>query len=153
MKNLLHKPSSRRLQCGVSIIAAIFLLLLFSALAALIANFRNVSELTSAEDVLGIRAHFAARAVVEYGVYYAMAPNNDPPTAGNCPPPMPALPAFPGYVVSVECAFADHVDGPRSVRIYRIKGRARVAGPLGNVEREMEATVENCRNTADGSRC
>ena len=55
MKIALHLHSRYR-QRGVSIIAAIFLLLL-AALAALIANFRNVSELTSAEDVLGIRAH------------------------------------------------------------------------------------------------
>lgn len=161
MKRSAHFPSSLRLQRGVSILAAIFLLLLFAALAALIANFRNVSELTSAEDVLGTRAHFAARAGVERVMFAVMDPNTVPAAAPlpapaadglpGCPASplvLPALPHFPGFTISVTCAQTAYDEGTRRLRISRIVSTATVTGPAGVIERQLEATIEKCRDTA-----
>lgn len=158
-----HIPAERYCQQGVSILAAIFLLLLFAALAALIANFRSTSELSSAEDILGLRAHFAARAGIERVLHAVMGPNTVPVAATDplpdCPASplvLPALPQFPGVAVSVTCvqspaalAVPNYLEeGSRRLRIYRIVATATVTGPAGVVERQMEATVEKCRDTA-----
>lgn len=161
MMNTFRSSSPRLPQRGVSLIAAIFLLLLFAALAALMANFRNVSELTSAEDVLGTRAHFAARAGVERVMFAVMDPNTVPASAPlpapaadglpDCPASplvLPALPQFPGFTVSVTCAQAAFDEGTRRLRISRIISTATVQGPAGVIERQIEATIEKCRDTA-----
>lgn len=159
----MKRASLLRAQAGVSILAAIFLLLLFAGLAALMANFRSVSELTSAEDVLGIRANLAARSGVEWGLFQVMAPNTIPASATAALPDCPAsptvfaaLPAFPGYTVTVTCtqypaaaAVPNYLEeGTRRLRIYYLVATATVAGPAGTIERQIEATVEKCRDSA-----
>jgi MSHA biogenesis protein MshP len=162
MKTRAKSFSAYGSQRGVSIITAIFLLLLFSALAALMANFQSTSELTSAEDVLGLRAHFAARSGIERVAFAVMDPNTVPASAvaalADCPasPVLPALADFPGFTVSLSCtqypgaaAVPNYLEeGTRRSRIYRIVSVAKVAGPAGMIERQMEATVEKCRDTA-----
>lgn len=166
MKMPAKSCNTQRRQRGVSIVMAIFVLLLFAALAALMVNFQSTSELTSAEDVLGLRAHFAARSGIERVVFAAMDPNTVPATATDALPDCPAsplvLPAladFPGFTVSVTCtqfpgatATPNYFEeGNRRLRIYRIVSVASVAGPAGSIERQMEATVEKCRDTASAS--
>jgi MSHA biogenesis protein MshP len=162
MKTRAKSFSAYGRQRGVSIITAIFMLLLFSALAALMANLQSTSELTSAEDVLGVRANFAARSGMERIAFAVMDPNTMPVSAldalGDCPtsPSLPELADFPGFTVSLSCtqypdaaAVPNYLEeGTRRLRIYRIVSVARVAGPAGMIERQMEATVEKCRDTA-----
>lgn len=59
----------RRHGAGVSIVTAIFLLVVLSALGAAIVTLSTAQQVSSALDVLGSRAYEAARAGIEYGVY------------------------------------------------------------------------------------
>ena len=69
------KISARPWQRGVSVIAAVFLLLLMAVLAAAIANMVSTSQVNLAADIGGTRAYQAARAGAEWGVARALASN------------------------------------------------------------------------------
>ena len=55
-------------QRGFAAIAAIFLLVVLAALGSFMLSFSNTQQLTSAQDVLGTRAYWAARAGLEWGI-------------------------------------------------------------------------------------
>lgn len=144
------RPFSR--QRGVSIITAVFLLLLFAGLAALMANVISSAHTTAAEDLIGARAYQAARAGAEWGLYQVLDPDNATATS-----PTAALPAcfananvpVPGATkVSVTCKFGDYQEGSRTVRIYQIISVAQLPGPGLTVERRIDITAEKCRDTA-----
>lgn len=156
------------LQRGVSIITAVFLLLLFAGLAALMANVISASHTTAAADLLGARGYQSARAGVEWGLFKIFqAPDGYSPSIpkedGNCGADvvLPNCPttAFPGggldgFQVNVACqpfpdAASVYYEGCRRVRIYRITATARGPGPLGQtVEREVQVTVERCMDAS-----
>lgn len=69
MKRNFAKLSARPWQRGVSVITAIFLLLLMAVLAAAIANMVSTSHVNLAADIGGARAYQAARAGVEWGIF------------------------------------------------------------------------------------
>lgn len=146
-------PSLKPRQRGVSIIAAIFLMLLFSAIAAAMVTLTTTSNATSSQDIQGARAAQAARAGIEWGLWQVLNnPANGPPiTAAAALPGCFASPAnigaIPGFAVSVSCAMVATEEGPRNVRIYRIVSTATGAAPGIGVERQFIVTAEVCRDT------
>jgi MSHA biogenesis protein MshP len=58
-------------QAGVAIMAAIFLLVTLSALGAFMLNFTNVQQSSSALDIEGTRAYWAAKSGLDWGMYQA----------------------------------------------------------------------------------
>ena len=71
---------------GVAIVAAIFILVVLSALGAFIVSISTTQQVGSALDVQGVRAYQGARAGLEWGLYQAQA-------AGNCPGTLTVLSA------------------------------------------------------------
>lgn len=142
-------------QRGVSIITAIFLLLLFAMLAALMSNVIATAHTTSAEDVLGARAYQAARGGAEWGLYQVLDPENTTAISATaalpaCFVPSPAQVSGMGADVWVSCAIAgDYNEGSRQIRIYRIVSTATLAGPGLTIEREVAVTAEKCRDAAN----
>lgn len=161
-----------RKQHGVSAITAIFLLLLFAGLAALMANMISTSHATSAADVLSARAYQAARAGVEWGLYKVLE-DPDPdhteiiPGAGaclsavvlpSCPQPEDfPLPNLEGFDMHFNCeqfppddSSDDYYqEGCRRVRIFRLTATARGPGPAGlTIEREVQVVAEKCRDAS-----
>jgi MSHA biogenesis protein MshP len=63
-----RKVSSAR-ESGVAIMAAIFLLVTLSALGAFMLNFTNVQQSSSALDIEGTRAYWAAKSGLDWGMY------------------------------------------------------------------------------------
>lgn len=138
-------------QGGVSIITAIFLLLLMAGLAAMMANVISTSHLTSAEDVLGARAYQAARGGAEWGLYQVMDPGNATATSATAALPpcfASATPPGLGATVSVSCSAKDYLEGVKRIRIYQIVSIATINGPGMVIERQVEVTAEKCRDTA-----
>ena len=78
-------------QRGVSIISAIFMLLLFAALAAYMVSLSSSANITSAQDVQGARAYQAAQAGLEWGLLQVLDPGNATVVA-------PAAPTWPNTV-------------------------------------------------------
>lgn len=66
------KPIRTRMR-GASLITAIFLLVVLSALAVAMVTLSTTQQASSAMDVQGARAYLAARAGMEWGVYRATA--------------------------------------------------------------------------------
>ncbi|MDP3539902.1 MAG: hypothetical protein Q8S26_14505 [Azonexus sp.] len=149
-------------QRGVSIIAAIFILLLLSALAAMMASLTVTSNVTSTQDFQGSRAYQAARAGVEWGLYTVMQdPANASPASATSPLAgcfaATTINAIPGFAVSVSCvlnpAAGNYQEGTRNIRIYQITATAtaNAAGPGGSVQRQIVVTAEKCRDTSVSS--
>lgn len=143
-------------QRGVSIIAAIFMLLLLSGLAALMVTLTSTQNITSAQDIQGARAYQAARLGIQWGVYQVMNPENTgtpqygcagSPVALHTASPAAFTDALAGFNVNVACSFVNNIEGANQIRTYTITSTASagVAGSVGRVERELTATVVTCR--------
>lgn len=138
------KISARPWQRGVSVISAVFLLLLMAVLAAAIASMVSTSHVNLAADIGGARAYHAARAGAEWGIFQ-LDPNASAAGLPGCF--APATPPVPGHTVTVTCASSDHNEAGRSIRIYRIVSLAVADGVRApGIERQVEVTVEKCRD-------
>ena len=134
-------------QRGVSVLTAIFIMLLLGVIAALMANLVSTAQVTSAQDVEGSRAYFAARAGVEWGMYQL-----DPNAAVKALPSCFAatvLNQIPGFVVTVECSTTAYTEGAHQIGIYQITATARNGLPLPrSVERQVQVRMERCLDPA-----
>lgn len=140
-------------QRGVSIITGVFLLLLMSVLAAVIANVVSTAHVNLAADIGGARAYQAARAGAEWGMYQ-LDPNGAESNIDNISCPPTGGPAIPGHNVVVVCtayplAGGHYTEGSKNIRIYRIVSTADAVGvKLPGIQREVQVTVEKCRDPA-----
>ena len=138
LSDLLRSRSGAARQHGMSIITAIFMLLLFAALAAFMVSLAATSNVTSAQDVQSARAYQAAQAGLEWGFYNVLvAPG------GVCPAASP--PAIEGFAVTLNCiVYGPYTESGTTFRIYGLTARASNNAPLGSpgfVEREVSAFV------------
>lgn len=141
-----HPSAAKRFrQSGVSLVTAIFLLLLMSVLAAAMVTLVNGEHINLAADVTGARAYQAARAGAEWGMYQ-LDPNGQTATLPNC---VNGTPAVPGHAVTVTCSSSDYSEAGRQIRIYRISSIARPSSARQpGIERLVEVTLGKCRDSA-----
>jgi len=135
-------PGAR--QRGVSVITAIFLLLLMAGLAAFMANIVSTTHLNMASDIGGSRAYQAARAGAEWGLFQ-LDPNGDSAGLPNCFPS--SSPPVPEHSVTVACSSTDYTEGGRNLRIYLITSTASpTSARAPGIQRQVQVTVEKCRD-------
>jgi len=95
----------RRKQRGMSLVVAIFLIVVIALLAAAAVSVGNATHETTNEQLFADRAHAAADAGLEWGAYRAMV-------NGVCQNPYPALAlnlgALRGFRVTVSCVRAQN---------------------------------------------
>ena len=126
---------------GFALPSAIFLLVILAALAAFLINISTTQSMTSAQDIQGARAHHAARAGVEWGLYQVLVP-----AAAACAGATTLPAQIEGFTVTVTCAVnGPYSEGGQSFSLYRLTATARSpglsAGALAYVERQVSATV------------
>lgn len=134
-------------QRGFSIVSAIFLLVVLSALGAFMLTFSTVQHTTSAQDLQGTRAYQAARAGIEWGTYRALVV---PAVAAPCAATT-TLPALAGtlatFTVVVQCAPTPYSEGNVNGTIYTITSTATTqgaaVGSINYVQRQLQATLSN----------
>lgn len=118
--------------------AAIFLLVVLSALGAFMVTFSNTQNLTSAQDIQGSRAYWAARA----GLSWAIGSISAAPAA--CP--AGAAPAnVNGFALTVACSMTPYNESGVDKRVFRLTSTATAGGAvgtIGRVERSLSATIE-----------
>lgn len=132
-------------QRGVSIVSAIFLLLLMAVLAAGMVSMVSTAHLNQAADIGGARAYQAARAGAEWGIFQ-LDPNAQNAALPNC---VSGTVPIPDHTVQVSCASNDYTESGRQIRIYRIASRATANNAKApGIERLVEVTLEKCRDPA-----
>jgi len=137
-----------RTQRGFAIVAAIFLLVLLSALGAFMLTMSNTQHLTSAQDIQGTRAYWAAKGGMQWAVASIGA-------AAACPLPANSSFGLDGYAVTVVCQSVVYIEGEddpstllqneSSKTIYWVVSTATSGGAVGSIgytERAINAFVE-----------
>jgi MSHA biogenesis protein MshP len=151
-----YKNSRAPFQRGFSLVSAIFLLVILSALGVFMLSISTMQHTTSAQDLQGSKAYQAAKAGIEWGVYQIMTPENSiaplavvTPYACPATTPLPALGgALAGFTVTVGCQpLSTFVEGGNTVRVYRLTSMASMGVPTKTsyIERSMSASVNTCR--------
>lgn len=96
----------RQLQRGLGMIAAIIILVILAALAAAMVSFGATQQLTSAQDVMSVKAWQAAKAGNEWGMYKALKPVPECAATNTID-----LTAELGFQVTVRCAQSTFNEG------------------------------------------
>ncbi len=129
-------PMSR----GIAAISALFLLVVLAALGAFMVTFSNTQQLTSAQDVRGTQAYWAARAGLEWAIPQVIATNS-------CPTATPTF-VVDAFSVQTSCA-ASTFNDRGTVTLVKIDSLACRPGPCGAgvgsltyVERSLSVTLE-----------
>ena len=154
----------RKKHNGFSVVAAIFLLVVLTLLAVVIASVSGLQQASSQLDVLGVRAYSAARTGLEWGAHRVLDPGNT--LACGVMPACPAspqnLPALAGslspFTVTVSCAESADTEGNRNLRVYSVvatacnqpdgTGSCPNAAPTINdyVDRQVQASLSKCKD-------
>lgn len=157
-----HLPTRIHLR-GFSLVSAIFLLVVLSALGAYMVIFAGQQQTTIQSDVMGVRAYYAARAGADWAIYRALDPDNT-----IAPGPPPAFAACPSgtintmggslspFTVVVGCNLSALYDeAGRSIQVYEITATAcndsscpAGSPPNGYVERRIVVSVAKCKDPA-----
>lgn len=126
---------------GVSVISAIFLLLLFAALAAFMVSLTGTANMTSAQDVQGARAYQSAQAGIEWGLYQVLVP-----AAPSCVTTTTLANPIEGFSVTVGCSRrGPYSEAGQSFWLYELVSTTRTPGAapgeIGFIERQVVASV------------
>lgn len=123
-------------QHGFAAIAAIFLVVVLAALGGYMVTFSNTQQLTSAQDLRGTRAYWAARAGLEWGIAGI---------SSSCPASPTSL-AVDGFSVVITCAAQSFDEAGVSRQLFRLNSVASVPGEsvgrIGFIERSVSASLE-----------
>jgi MSHA biogenesis protein MshP len=156
-------PSAIVRMRGFSLVTGIFLLVVLSALGAFMVVFTGLQQNTVQNDVLGVRAYYAARAGINWALYRALDPENSiaPGQAVFAPCPAGTIntTAMGGslapFSVTVTCTDTSATEANRSIRVYEITATAcnqaacvafPAVPPTGYVERRVVVTVAKCKD-------
>ena len=152
--------TARRHARGFSLVTGIFLIVILAALGAFMVTFTGLQQTTVQADVLGVRAYYAARAGIDWGMYQALDPDNATPPA---PPAFAACPvatintlagSLSPFTVEVTCTSTDSTEANRTIRVYQITATACNQTPCpaattpaaGYVSRQVVVTVAKCKD-------
>jgi MSHA biogenesis protein MshP len=122
-------------QQGFAAVAAVFLVVILAGLGAFMVTFSNTQQLTSAQDVQGSRAYWAARAGLGWGVATITA------ASATCPP-SPTTLTVETFTVAVTCTRNTYAEAGATVVIYRLVSRASLGAGVAAVERSVSASLE-----------
>lgn len=155
----LHPGASRRRSRGFSLVTAIFLLVVLASLGAFMVVFTGLQQKTIQADVEGVRAYYAARAGINWGMYRALDPDNTiaPGAASFAACPVGTINTMTGtlasYTVVVVCTITPATEANREIRIYEMTATAcnqaicpAPAPAAGYVERRVVVTVAKCKD-------
>ena len=128
---------------GFAAIAAIFLVVGLAALGAFMVSFSNTQQLTSAQDVQGSRAYWAARGGLEWGISRALIP------VSSCV--ASTVFVLDNFTVTVKCTASTYTDlgktpsVPPKTKISKIDATAQstgLPGSVGYIERSVSTSLE-----------
>jgi len=126
-------------QKGFAAIAAIFLIVILAALGGFMLTFSNTQQLTSAQDLQGSRAYWAARVGLEWAISSVVA-------AAPAACPVAAPPAtVDGFTLVITCNPQIYIEAGANINIFQFTSVASSPGAVGSVgyiERSLSASME-----------
>lgn len=130
--------SKRKQQLGISLVPALFLLVVLAALGVVAVRLTAVQQQTVVLAMQSARAYSAARAGVDWAAYQAL-------TNASCGSATLSLSeaGLSGFSVQTSCSSSTHREGPNTVTVYSIVAFAS-AGAYGTpdyVSRQIRSTV------------
>jgi len=134
----------RKIQQGLSLVTAIFLLVVLASLGAVMMTFFTAQEQSSTLDILGSRAYQAARAGIEWGAYQVLQ-NGGACAASTVVPLAGTLSGFTVTVTCISTAYSDVSTSSGTVTMYSLSSVA-TRGTVGQpdyVERQISVTLSN----------
>lgn len=127
-------------QRGISLVSAIFLLLLFAALAAYMVRFVEAANIASVQDIQGGQAYHAAQAGLEWGAYQVAVP-----AAASCVGTTTLPAAIGDFTVRVTCnAYGPYSEAGQTFTVYHLTataGNSAAPGSPGFVERQVTGVL------------
>ncbi len=141
-------------QRGFAAIAAIFLVVVLAALGGFMLTFSNTQQLTSAQDVLGSRAYWAARAGLEWGIGNVAVQSS---AAATCPA-SPTKLTVDSFIVCACCSMQSYAEGSSTPKVFQFTSVTSstatatcsstcsivspAAGNVGYIERSITVSME-----------
>jgi MSHA biogenesis protein MshP len=139
----------KNIQCGFSLVSAIFLLVVIAALGTFAVTLSTTQQRSAALDVLGSRAYQASRAGIEWAAYQVLQ-NSAGAFATACHPgptssTITLTNTLVNFNVTVQCSAASSVEATTPLWVYQITSTATqgTAGTPDYVERQMIVTIAN----------
>lgn len=132
---------SRRHVRGFSLVAAVFVIVVLSAIGAFMVTIGEVQRQSPIAALQGARAYQAAQAGIEWGVFNALQPS-PVCTASSF---SPAVAGLQGFNVAVTCSATAYLEGASNYSVYVIGSRATYGtfGGLDFYSRNLQVTVTN----------
>lgn len=135
-----------KLQCGFSLISAIFLLVVIAALGTFAVTLSTAQNQSQTLDILGARGYQAALSGVEWAAYNVnQQPANSPIVWAGCATGATVTVGgnLAPFTVTVNCTAVSAVEGATTFWIYSISSQAKTAGVPGDSNYvEQEATAK-----------
>ena len=136
-------------QRGFAAISAIFLIVVIGGLGAVMLTVSNTQHLTSAQDVQGTRAYWAAQGGLEWAIASIVAPAAPVATATSpaavCPTAAPPK-RLNSFALVISCSVLAYAEADVTVNIFQLTSVASTPdstpGSQGYVERSVSATIE-----------
>ena len=141
------KGGTDKIHRGVSLVSAIFLLVVIAALGTFAVTLSTTQQQSAALDVMGARGYQAARAGIEWAAFQVI---NSPLNAASAAPCTTVFAqntlggTLSPFAVSVTCAAASHVEDASTVWIYDVSAVAQTGGSPGDtgyVERSISVKM------------
>ena len=137
-----------RKQCGFAAVSAIFLIVVIGALGSVMLTISNTQHLTSAQDVMGTRAYWAAQGGLEWGIASVAASSAVFPAATSaavCPTGDPPK-RLNGFTLKISCNVQAYAEADVFVNIFQLTSIAQTPdsapGSQGYIERSVSITIE-----------
>lgn len=129
---------NRQRQSGISLVPALFLLIVLAALGVVAVRLTAVQSQTVVLAMQSARAFAAARAGIDWSAYQALV-------NGSCASVTLTLTeaGLNGFAVDTACSVTTHSEGPQTVSVYTIEAFAR-SGAYGTpdyVSRRIRSTI------------
>ena len=140
------RPAAARYgQSGFSIVSAIFLLVVLSAMGAFMLTFSTVQQMTSTQDLQGAKAYQAARAGIDWGAYQILQTGAPPCSAAGTSSAVTLGGNLASFTLTVSCtSYGPYTEGATPVSLYQITATASSGAAVGSstyVERQLQATI------------
>ncbi|MCK4742573.1 MAG: type II secretion system protein [Sulfuriflexus sp.] len=137
-------------QKGFTLVAAIFLLIILASLGAYMVTIGGTARATSTAALQGARAYQAARAGINWSVFFINGIPKDT-ARDNCDDIIEAnsftlnVAGFNNFTVSTSCKYTTHdQQGTDNITVYTIMSTATTGGSYGDpdfIQRRITATI------------